>query len=179
MITKKTSFAAFALLTGFVAHQPSLRAETSDPGQISKLLSDVKTEIYQLRQAADAVESAARAGRSHESQAVAANKLKIQVNAAGRVQAKLDESRASATQWQRAAIDRMKPLLLILAADATAIIEDVNSNKEASNTSYKEHVAASSNSAAQLMRLVADFVDYGQTKEHLEQLTEKLELAAR
>jgi len=148
-----------------------------DSEQVSKLLSDAKTQTYQLREDALTMESYSRTNATWESHAATVEQMKEHINAAGRTLTKLDDARKNASPWQTTAIDRIKPLLKEIAANTQNAIQYLNkSPKRLSSNEYKDYIEANADVAEKLAGLVADFVDYGNTKNRLERLTSKLEL---
>jgi len=64
-----------------------------------------------------------------------------------------------------------------IAANTQNAIQYLNkSPKRLSSNEYKDYIEANADVAEKLAGLVADFVDYGNTKNRLERLTSKLEL---
>ena len=60
------------------------------------------------------------------------------------------------------------------------VIQRLNDNPKALGTDeYRNYLEANSDVAAHLASLIADFVDYGRTKERFEGLTDKLELGPK
>jgi hypothetical protein len=174
-------FATLALVAaGVVAMLPALTAASFsglDSEPVSKLLSAAKTQTYQLREDALTMESYTRTNAAWESHAATVEQMKDHINAAGRTLTKLDEARKNALPWQATAIDRIKPLLKEIAANTQNAIQYLNkSPKRLTTNEYKDYIEANADVAEKLAGLVADFVDYGNTKNRLERLTSKLEL---
>jgi len=156
----------------------TLKAADTDSEQISKLLSEAKTQAYQLREDASTLESYSRKGLDWQTHATAVNEMKDHVNAVGRTLAKLEDARATASPWQATAIDRIKPLLREIASNTTLVIDTLNkSPRRLSAQEYKDYIEANSDDAAQLADLIADFVNYGNAKNRMERLASKLELS--
>lgn len=168
------------MLAAAAAALPALAADVPDSEQVNQLLSDAKTQAYQISADASTMESYTRSGASWESHAAAVNVMKEHINLAGRTLTKLDDARKNASPWQATAIDRIKPLLTEIASNSTKVIEYLNKNpKRLSMTEYKDYVESNSDVAGQLSGLVSDFVDYGNTKNRLERLGAKLELPGK
>lgn len=167
------------LAAGIIAMSPAIKAaDRSDSDEVNKLLSDAKTEAFQLKEDAFAMEGFTRSSHEWQSHGLAVERIKAHVNEAGRIVAKLDEARGSASPWQAIAIDRIKPLLKEIAANTTTVIEHINKNpKHLFAPEYKDYLEANADAADRLSRLVADFVDYGNTKNRLERLASKLEIS--
>jgi hypothetical protein len=164
-------------LAGFFANSPAMKADVPDSEQVNKLLSDAKTQAFELKEDAATMETYSRSNLSWESHAAAIIQMKEHVNEAGRQLKKLEDIRGTASPWHATAIERIRPLLKQLASDTEAVIERVNSSRGRIHTGdYKEYLEANADSAEDLAQLIADFVDYGKTKDKLERLTDKLEL---
>jgi len=163
---------------GMIVMSPSLKAAGPDSEQVSKLLSDAKTQAFQLKEDAITMEAYTRMTSDWESHSIVVNQMKEHINAAGKTLAKLEELRDSASPWQQTAIDRIKPLLKEIASSTTTVINFINKKPtRLFNTEYKDYIEANADNADRLSRLVADFVDYGNTKNRLDRLTSKLEIS--
>lgn len=151
---------------------------TSDSEQVSTLLSEARTQAYQLSVDAATMESYTRSNLSWETHADAVTQMRAHINAAGRTLTQLEESRQSASPWQATAIDRIRPLLKEIASNTETVINYLNENpKRLFVAEYKHHIEANSDVAGQLSAMITDFVDYGNTKERLRRLSAKLEIA--
>jgi hypothetical protein len=136
-------------------------------------------QAFQLKEDAEQLETFSRATGSWASHVEAINKIKENVNIMGRLLAKLQENRTSAALWQRTAIDRMTPIAKELAANTTTAIEHLNKNPERLTTpAYQNYLEAIADSASNLASTIAEFVDYGKTKQRLDRLVKVLELPA-
>jgi len=178
-MNKTTWLVTLALpVAGFFAISSGMRAaDVPDSEQVNKLLSDVKTQAFELKEDAATMESYSRWNLNWESHAAAVNQMREHVNEAGRQLRKLEDARGTASPWQATAIDRIRPLLKQLAADTEMVIERINSNPARIRTGdYREYLEANSDSSEQLAQMIADFVNYGRTKDRLDRLTNKLEL---
>jgi hypothetical protein len=151
--------------------------DTSDSEQVSKLLSETKTMAFQLKEDAQTMESFTRMNVSWQSHAAAINQIRDHVNALGRQAAKLEQEKNNAAPWQKVAIDRIKPFLDELGGYTTAVIEHINGDKRHTLEEYKDYLEANADYASDLAAMVGDFVDYGNTKQRMERLGTKLEVA--
>jgi len=169
------------LLAGcFMAFTPQAAAKSgnaSDSEQVSKLLSETKTMAFQLKEDAATMETFSRMDVSWESHKVAINQIKEHVNALGKQVAKLKAAEASAPPWQATAIDRINPYLDEMVGYTTAVIEHLNGDKRHNFAEYKDYLEANADYSADLASMVADFVDYGNAKQRVERLGDKLEIA--
>ncbi len=165
------------LAAGLVAAAPRDNPNTTpDNEQVTKLLAETKTIAFQLKEDAVIMESFNRMNVSHETHAAMINQIRDHVNELGKRVAKLNEVKGLASPWQRAAIDRMVPFLDELAGYTTAVIEHLSGTERHTPEEYKDYLEANADYASDLARMIADFVDYGQTKNRLERLSEKLEI---
>lgn len=165
------------LLAGLLVASSTINAaDVPDSEQVSKLLSDAKTLAFQLKEDAVTMESYTRMNVSWESHAAAINQIKEHVNALGRQVTKLKDARNVASPWQKTAIDRIDPFLDELAGYTTAVIEHIKGEPKHNMDEYKDYLEANADYATDLAAMIADFVDYGRTKQRLERLATKLEV---
>ena len=165
-------------LAGFLA-LPVRAAEVPDNEQVSKLLSETRTMAFQLKEDAGTMESFTRMNVSWESHAVTINQIKDHVNALRKQEAKLQEVKANASSWQKAAIDKITPFLDELEGYTLAIIDHLNGNPKHNFAEYKDYLEANSDYASDLGAMIGNYVDYGKTKERLQRLGASLEVPAR
>jgi thiaminase len=154
-------------------------AGANDSDQVSKILSDAKTQAFQLKEDAEQMETFTRATANWASHADAISRIKEDVNSMGRLLAKLQDSRRSAAPWQQTAIDRINPAAKELASNTTAAIDHLNKNPQRLNTAaYQDYLEAIADSANNLASMITNFADYGKARQRLERLAAKLELPA-
>jgi plasmid replication initiation protein len=161
-------------LAGFFA--APARAGVPDSETVSKLLSETKTTAFQLKEDAGTMESFTRMKVSAESQAAAINQIKNHIDALRNQTAKLLEAKEEASPWQRAAIDRITPFLDELDGYTLAIIEHLNGQPKHNFAEYQDYLEANADYSADLAAMIADYVDYGKTKDRMQRLAEKLEI---
>jgi hypothetical protein len=155
-------------------------AVVPDSDQVAKLLSEAKTMAFQLKEDAVAMEGFTRMNVSWESHAVAINQIKDHVNALEKQEAKLKDARTEAAPWQKTAIDRIVPYLDELEGYTSAAIERINAQpKRLFTDDYKDFLEANADYATDLAGMIADFVDYGKTRDRMERLGNKLEIPKR
>ena len=176
----RASSLAVTMLAGWVAFAGSpAAAGPVESDQVSRILSDAKMQALQLKEDADQLETFTRSDASWESHADAIGKIREDVNAMGRLLTRLEDNRQLAVPWQQTAIDRVNPVAKELASNTTAAIEHLNKNPHRLNTAaYQEYLEAISDSANNLAATIADFVEYGKTRQRLERLATKLEVPA-
>jgi hypothetical protein len=155
-------------------------AVVPDSEHVAKLLSEAKTMAFQIKEDAVAMEGFTRMNVSWESHAVAINEIKDHVNALEKQETKLKDARGAASPWQKTAIDRIVPYLDELEGYTSAVIERINAQPNRLFTAeYKDFLEANADYATDLAGMVADFVDYGKTRDRMERLGNKLEIPRR
>jgi hypothetical protein len=168
------------LLAGFLAIPPASKAANApDSEQVSKLLSEAKTMSFQLKEDAVTMESFTRMNVSWESHAAAINQIKDHINVLTRQTAKLKEARSTGSPWQQTAIDRISPFLDELGGYTYAVIEHINGTTKHTPAEYKDYLEANADYATDLAAMIGDFVDFGKTKDRLQNLGDKLEIRRR
>lgn len=177
-VTIRASSLVMTMLMGWITFSPAAKAASEvESEQVSKILSDAKMQAFQLKEDAEQLETFSRATGSWASHVEAINKIKENVNAMGRLLAKLQENRNNAALWQRTAIDRVTPIAKELAANTTTAIEHLNKTPERLTTpTYQNYLEAIADSASNLASTIAEFVDYGKTKQRLDRLVRVLEI---
>jgi hypothetical protein len=93
---------AVTLAVGLVLAQG---ADKQDSDQVSALLRDAKAQAHMLSDDASAMEAFTRGGATWESHASAVEQMRSHVNETGRILAKLQDQRGSASSWQLVAVD--------------------------------------------------------------------------
>jgi len=154
-------------------------ADNPDSEQVSTLLSEAKTMAFQLKEDAATMETFTRSKASWQSHAAAIAQIKEHFNALSAQVTKLKAAKATASPWQKTAIDRIDPFLNEMSGYTEAVIEQLNKHPERLNTpEYKDYLEANADYSGDMAAMIADFVDYGRTKDRLQQLTDKLEVPA-
>jgi hypothetical protein len=168
------------LVAGFFGGSFTMKAaDNSDSEQVSKLLSEAQTIAFQVKEDAVTMESFTRADLSWESHAAAIAQVKEHFNALARQLDKLKAARNIASPWQKTAIDRIEPYLDEMVGYTEAVIEHINASPKLLGTpEYKDYLEANADYATDLAAMIANFVEYGRTKERLQRLTDKLEVPA-
>jgi hypothetical protein len=171
--------ATTCLMVGTLAMAQSRTAAPDSP-QVSKLLADVRSEALLLRDDAQLLESYTRSDISRDTQARTVAEVKDHVNAMGKKLAELMSAKDSASPWQVAAIERIQPFLRELADNTTRAISYINKGPTNYKTGeYKEYLEANSDVSSELFSLISDFVDYGNSKNRMERLSNKLEISEK
>lgn len=166
------------LLAGFLVGPSTIKAaDAPDSEQVSKLLSEAKTLAFQVKEDAVTMESYTRMNVSWESHAEAISQIKEHVNTLARHVTKLKEARSAASPWQKTAIDRIDPFLDELGGYTAAVIEHLKGDPKRTPAEYKDYLEANADYATDLAAMIADFVDYGRTRQRLDRLATKLEIS--
>jgi hypothetical protein len=138
---------------GMIVMSPALKAAGPDSEQVSKLLSDAKTQAFQLKEDALTMEAYTRMTSDWQSHSIVVEHMKDHINVAGKTLAKLEELRDSASPWQQTAIDRIKPLLKEIASNTDTVIQFINKKPtRLFNTEYKDYIEAAADNADRLSR---------------------------
>jgi hypothetical protein len=182
MIRESIRFVTAPVLAaaGFFVFSAAINAATTpDSEQVSKLLSEAKTMAFQLKEDAVTMESFTRMNVSWESHAAAINQIKDHINELVRQEAKLKDAKSAGSRWQQTAIARITPFLDELTGYTYAVIEHINGEVKHTPTEYKDYLEANADYATDLAAMIADFVDYGNTKDRMQRLADKLEIPKR
>jgi hypothetical protein len=164
---------------GFLVAAATNPVDVPDSEQVSKLLSETKTMAFQLKEDAATMESFTRMNVSWENHKVTINQIKDHVNALLKQVQKLNDAKATASPWQKTAIDRITPYLDEMEGYTLAIIEHLNGQTKHTLAEYKDYLEANADYSSDLAAMVANFVDYGKTKEKVQTLGAKLEVPNR
>lgn len=158
----------------------SRAADVPDSEQVSKLLAEVKSQAYLLRDDAHLLESYTRSDISRETQSRTVSDVKSHVNGMGKTLTELDKAKDTASPWQVAAINRIEPFLRELADNTSRAIEYINSGPKNYKTGeYKDYIEANADVSSGLFSLVSDFVDYGNHKDRMQRLAARLEVSPK
>ncbi len=179
-INIRASLLAVTMLTGLnVIARPAVAGDSAEADHVAAILSDSKMQAFQLKEDASLMESYTRSNLGWESHAGAVSRIKDDVNRMSALLTQLQNARNGAAAWQQAAIDRIMPVAKELASNTTSAIEALNKNpRQLSTPAYQEYLEAINDSAHNLAAIIADFTDYGKTKERLDRLAKKLEIPA-
>jgi len=171
------------LVAGCLLISPAAKAADTPSGsseEVSRLLSQIKTEAIALENDADVL--AMWAGTKQigwESHSHKLNEIKDHVNQAGQLLDKLKNAREGASPWQQQAIDRIYPLLNELADNTEATIDHFNDNKaHIQFAAYHNYAQAGYKLAEELTTLISDYVEYGEHEAEFHRLQDKLQPAA-
>jgi hypothetical protein len=178
---------AALIAAGFLASSAmTARAAADDSSvQVSGLLSEAKTQAFQLKEDAGELwlftqvpASASSAAQiPPQSHLDSIHKISSDVSTMTVQLAKLEAARKTAAPWQQTAIDQINPLVKDLVASTEAVVEYIDKNpSKIYAEDYKDYVEANADAAAQLATLISSYVDYGKTRDRLNHLSKKLGL---
>jgi len=153
-------------------------AVRQDSQQLTEVLGEASDEAAELARDADEAESLIRNQVNWETHAAALDRVKDHVNNMARIIDKLTETRASGSDLQGQAVDRILPLLKELAANTTAAINYLNQNKSRPiSEPYTEYLEDNAETAHQLSSTVSSLFEYEKSMTKIEKLKNKLELS--
>ena len=173
------ALALFALAV--VVTTPALKAAGApDSEQVNKLLSEAKTQAFQLKEDASTMQSYTQSSAGWETHSTAVNQMRDHINSTARTLTQLDEGRKNASPWQAAAIDKIRPLLKEIATNTETVIQYINKNpKRLTSSEYKDYIETNADVTSKLAGLISDYVEYGNTKDRLERLSRRLEVPGK
>jgi hypothetical protein len=148
-----------------------------DSEQVSAWLAAVEAQAIILSVDAFTLEAYTRSGAAWESHSAAVNRMGEHLSELGRQFAKLPEVQAQASPWQRAAINRIRPLLKELAENSEKVIQYINDDpKRLSLDQYRDYIEANADLSVKLPAIISDFLKYGDTRQRLKSLASTLDL---
>jgi hyperosmotically inducible protein len=160
---------------------PVVASAEEESKEITELLAEARSHAAELNQDAAEMESFTRSAVSWGSHAVKITEIKNHVNLMGELVSNLRHHKPNAAEWQAQAIERIVPVLQELAANVEATINHLSQEqgRHLQTPAHKEYLSTNAELASKLSELVADYVDYGNTKTELQRLTQKLEVAEK
>ena len=166
------------LATVILAMAPAIRAANppSDSKEVSGFFSEAKAEAVQLQFDAEELNNFARSKTSWETHAAKLTEIKGHVNNVSGLVTKMNAAKSEAAPWQQQAIERVNPMLTDLATTVTAAINHLSKNQDRlMHAPYPDYAAATASVATDMAELISDYVDYGETRHHLDDLSRQLE----
>ena len=177
-ILRKTSYlSTAALVLGMILFVSGWTPAYSDSAQASKLLQEARTSAAQLRRDSVQMETFTRSRLTWQSHAAQIDVIKEHINRTGKIVADLHNARDGAEPWQQDAIDRITPLLQEMASNTESIINHLNDKNETWHPEYQGYLKSNAELAADLSRLIGDYVDYDSAKSRSQGLGQKLGLS--
>jgi hypothetical protein len=161
---------SFSLPTRIFASRP-------ESDHLTQLLGEARAEAAELAKDADETESLIRNDVSWQTHAQMLDGVKEHVNNLARIVDKLTATRASGSELQEQAVDRILPLLKELAANTTAAINYLNQNKTRPiGEPYTQYLKDNAETAHQLASTVSSLFEYEKTMNKMGELKSKLEI---
>lgn len=170
------------LVAALLIASPALRASqgAKDSEEITGLLAEAQTESGMLKVDTAELETFTRSNSNWKTFASKLERIKDHVNKVGELTGKLNSVRDSGSAWQQDAIDHVNPLLRDLASSVTSAINHLSEHQSlVHSTHYREYVQTTHQQASNLAGLIADYVDYGKSKDKMEALAKELDTPDR
>jgi hypothetical protein len=106
--------------------------------------------------------------------------VKDHVNNMARIVARLSDTRASGSELQEQAVDRILPLIKELATNTTSAIDYLNQNKSRPiSDPYTQYLRDNAETAHQLSSTVSSLFEYEKSMTKISKLKNKLELSGQ
>lgn len=173
--TRTRTLSWAALLLGIVFLAAGWKPAFGDSAEASRLLQQAKTSAAQLSRDTTLMKSWAGTRLSWESHVHQINAIKEHVNNSGKILTELHNARDGAEAWQQDAIDRITPMLQEMASNTEGIINHLNEHQGRTWVpEYRNYVEANAEQAADLYRLISDYLSYGSAKSKAESLEKTL-----
>jgi hypothetical protein len=157
-----------------------LHAQQQDPPdseEVSAWLAAIEARAIILSVDASTLESYTRRGGSWESHSAVVERMREHLSELGREFAKLPEVQAQASPWQRAAINRIRPLLRELSENTEKAIEYIDDDPgRLLLDEYRDYIEANADLSVELPAIISDFLKYGDTSRRLKSLASTLDL---
>ncbi|HLJ13923.1 MAG TPA: BON domain-containing protein [Bryobacteraceae bacterium] len=150
------------------------QAAPATPAQkeVAKLLKQISSNAAVTGRHAEKLESFTRGSQlAYETHAAELTRAKEAINSMGSDFRRLQELRSSALPWQQTLIDRLHPVLVGMAGQATEAFERLNQDRgRIQSQEYREVVGNLYAHAGQAQNLIAVHLDYAQAREKLNRL---------
>ena len=152
-------------------------AVRQDSQQLTQVLGEARDEAAELARDADEAESLIRNQVSWETHAAVLDRVKDHVNNMARIVDKLTETRATGSDLQEQAVNRILLLVKELAFNTTAAISYLNQNKSRPITElYTEYLQDNAETTHQLLSTISSLFEYEKSMT-IAKLKNKLELS--
>lgn len=175
------SFLTLALIALFalVAGPSYANAQNRDSAEISHLLNQAKSHAVQLDSDAAELESYSNSRLNWHTHANQLELMRAHVNNLGKLLDQMHSMRSEGSPWQQDAIDRIDPLLRMMADQLTVTIEHGNKNPNTIHMmKYRNYTHACADLASRTARLISDIVAYDKAQSRAQMLEQDLELPA-
>jgi len=159
---------------------PLQAADAPGSPAVSKLLLEAKKQSSLIAADATLLRSYGQSNLDWTTHGKQITRMRNHINAAAKTVTALDSLKSHAAPWQAVAIGRILPYMREMAEDTTNAIDYINKNQSRlSDKEYKDYIEANSDMSRELATLVAQFVDYGNSKGNYEKLQQKLEFPGK
>jgi hypothetical protein len=175
--TLKHLMTSSVLVAGIAGFLPAaVAADGSDP--VSKLLTEARTESSQI--SVDWKSYTRQSNLNWTSDAAETARMKEDVGAASKTIAGLKDSRTQASPSQLATIERILPVLEEIAENSANAVQFLNkSQSRLSGKDYKAYLDSNADTSTRLANLVAQLVDFANSRDKFEIAKRNLELASK
>lgn len=146
------------LLTGSLAtSRIMLAADAPESKEVSKLLVEAKTQAMQLKQDAETMESFTRSDVGWTSHVCVSDQVREDVNLMVRQITKIQAAQETAAPWQKALVERVRPVVSELVANTNDVIGDLNKTQNCLNDpKYKNYIKKNCELAEKLASILSD-----------------------
>jgi hypothetical protein len=163
------AFLAVAILS--LAPTMASAKSVRDSEEVSRFLAEAKTEALQLQRSTEEMNSFAHFRMSWQSEAAKIAEVKLHFNKLGELVRKMNDAEAP-SPWQQRAIGEVTPMVEELGSYITMTIYHLDENQDRFVfTSFPEYVAANASLASDVARLISGYVEYGEAKQAVEELS--------
>lgn len=157
---------------------PSVASARSvgDSEEVSGFLAQAKTEALQLQKITEEMNSFMHSRTSWQTQATKLEEIKLHFNKLGDLVTKMNKAEAP-SPWQQEAIREVTPVVEELSSYITMTIYHLGEDPDRLIfTSFPEYVAVNAALASEIADLLSDYVEYGEAKQDVEELSFELGL---
>ncbi len=150
-----------------------------DSEEVSGFLAETKTEALQLQKSTEEMNSFEHSRINWQTEAAKIAEIKRHFNKLGELVIKMNKAEAP-SPLQQQAFREVTPMVEELASYITMTIYHLGENPDRLIfTSFPEYVAANAGLASDIVQLLSDYVEYGQAKHDVEELSFELGLPNR
>lgn len=145
----------------------------------TELLKQLRTVSLQLSRDSESLKAVTALPDTHWlSHAYYVAGIREHINRAGDLLREMEGIRSGLAPWQRQAVDRVVPVAAALAQRTEAVITHLRENPHAIRVAeYRDHVSAVWDHSEDMRQSVRDFLDYGETRDNLNELEQRLEMS--
>jgi hypothetical protein len=164
------------LVVAVLSSAPAIASSRSvkDSEEVFGFLAEAKTEAVQLQKSAEEMNSFEPFTTNWKTQAAKIDEVKRHVNRLGELVMKMNNAEAP-SPWQHQAIREVTPMVEELASCVTMTIYHLSENPDRlAFTSFPEYVAANAALATDIAELISDYVEYGEAKQDIEEISFEL-----